>query len=115
MHELLQITFRGMAPSEEWAICVREQLKHLARFDGELKGCHATLERMPERTRLLGAYLMRVEVRTAKSVVIADRKVDSACSERELCELASAAFAAVSSRLEDPGHSVSASPELAST
>jgi hypothetical protein len=111
MHELLQITFRGMAPSEEWAMCVREQLKHLARFDGELKGCHATLE----RTRLLGAYLMRVEVRTAKSVVIADRKVDSACSERELCELASAAFAAVSSRLEDPGHSVSASPELAST
>lgn len=101
MHPLLQITFRGMSPSEPFALCVRGELHRLEPLRGRISACHVTLERAPEARRDPDLYRLRLDARTPEGAIVLDRRSGTISSEDELCQIAQGAFEALAVRLQD--------------
>jgi ribosomal subunit interface protein len=97
----LQITFRGMPPSEAVEARVREKAAKLERFHGRITSCHVTIE-APHHHQTKGNLLrVLVDVTVPGGELIANRNGKQNPAHEDVYVALRDAFDAITRQLED--------------
>lgn len=104
LHEMqlpLQITFRGMDPSEAIESMIRERAARLERFHDRVVRCHVIVD-VPHRHHRKGRlYAVRVDVTTPTGEIAATRDPSLDHSHQDFNVVVRDAFDAIARQLED--------------
>jgi ribosome-associated translation inhibitor RaiA len=97
----LQITFRGMAPSDAIESVIRERAAKLERFHGRIMRCHVTVD-VPHRHHHKGRlYAVRIDLTTPTGEIAVTRNPSDDSAHEDLHAVVRDAFDAVVRQLQD--------------
>ena len=97
----LQITFRGMDPSDAIASSIRERAKKLERFHDRMIRCHVVVD-VPHRHQRKGRlYAVRIDITTPTGEIIASREPALDQAHEDFNVVMRDAFSAAARQLED--------------
>jgi ribosomal subunit interface protein len=71
MQTPLQITFRGMSPSEAVEAIIRQRIEWLEGFNDRITRCHVVVEVPPRQHQKGRAYSIRVDLATPSGEIVA--------------------------------------------
>ena len=97
----LQVTFRGLDPSEAIARLVRSKARRLERFNERVASCHVTVEAPPQHRRKGGTYRVSVKLLVPGGEIVASRESAKNHAHEDVYVALRDAFAAVVRQLED--------------
>ncbi len=101
MQTPLQITFRGMGPSENVERYVRTRADKLERFSERITGCHVILD-TPHRHQLHGRHhVVRIDLLVPGAEIVVTRDPTQRRDQEDLFASIDAAFDDAQRRLED--------------
>lgn len=101
MNQPLQITFRGMDPSEAVSEYIREQTGKLERFCDQIVSCHVVLE-LPHKHKSQGNHFhVRIEIGVPKQQIVVTRAPDEHAELENAYATLAEAFDAARRKLQD--------------
>lgn len=101
MQRPLQITFRGMEPSEAVERRIREKADELERFQGQIIGCHVTVESPHHHSQQGATFSVRLDVRVPQGEIVVNRDPGRNHAHEDVYVAIRDAFAAAVRQLED--------------
>jgi ribosome-associated translation inhibitor RaiA len=97
----LQITFRGMAPSDAIDAAIRDKARRLEHFYGRVTGCHVIVD-APHRHRRKGeVYRVTVDLTLPGREIVVSREAGRDSAHEDLYVALRDAFVAATRQLED--------------
>jgi len=101
MNQPLQITFRGMEPSEAVSEYIREHTAKLERYFDQIISCHVVVE-LPHKHKSQGNHFhVRVELGVPKQHIVVTRAPDENSDLENAYATLSDAFDAAARKLKD--------------
>ncbi|MFO0996085.1 MAG: ribosome-associated translation inhibitor RaiA [Alphaproteobacteria bacterium] len=97
----LQITFRGLDPSDAIRAKIEERVERLERFHGRITGCRVVVEASDKHRHKGHLYNVRVDVTVPGSEVATNRAPAKAQDHQDVYVAIRDAFDATERRLED--------------
>jgi ribosome-associated translation inhibitor RaiA len=97
----LQITFRGLPPSESIDGIVRQKAERLERFHQRIESCHVVIEAPPQHHRKGGTYRVNVKLAVPGGEITASRESGKNHSHEDVHVALRDTFAAAVRQLED--------------
>jgi ribosomal subunit interface protein len=97
----LQITFRGMSPSDALAQVVRDRAARLERFHERITRCHVVVDVPHQHQRKGRHYSVRLDITTPTGEVAVSREPPLDASHEDIHAVVRDAFDAAARQLED--------------
>src|SRR5688572_24220944 len=97
----LQITFRGLEPSEAIDRVTRDKARRLERFHERIASCHVTIDAPPQHQRKGGTYHVHVNLNVPGGEIVASRESGNNHAHEDVYVALRDAFAAIVRQLED--------------
>jgi len=97
----LQITFRGMGPSDALAQVVRDRAERLERFHDRISRCHVVVDVPHQHQRKGRHYAVRIDITTPTGEVAVSREQPQDSSHEDIHAVIRDAFDAAARQLED--------------
>jgi ribosomal subunit interface protein len=97
----LQITFRGLEPSEAIDRVIRDKAQRLERFHERIASCHVTIDAPPQHHRKGGTYHVHVTLNVPGGEIVASRESGNNHAHEDVYVALRDAFAAIVRQLED--------------
>ena len=101
MEKPLQITFRGLEPSEAVQARIRAKAQELERFAPQIISCHVTVQAPPGHQHRGGSYTVHVDVRVPTGELVVSREHGRDHAHEDVYVAVRDAFNAVVRQLED--------------
>lgn len=101
MQEAIQITFRGMDPSEFIQNRVRAKAAELERFFRDIISCHVTVETQHHSHQKGNLYAVRLDLRVPGKEIVAGREHRQSHAHEDVYVALRDAFDAATRQLED--------------
>jgi ribosomal subunit interface protein len=101
MNQPLQITFRGMEPSEAVSEYIREHAAKLERFFDQIISCHVVVE-LPHKHKSQGNHFhVRIELGVPKQHIVVTRAPEEKAELENAYATLAEAFKAAERKLQD--------------
>lgn len=101
MQNPVQITFRGMEPSEAVDRRIRDKVKELDRFHDHIMTCHVTVD-APHRQHQQGnVFAVHIDIRVAHGEIVVNREHGHNHAHEDVYVAIRDAFGAAVRQLED--------------
>jgi ribosomal subunit interface protein len=97
----LQVTFRGLEPSEAIDRMVRDKAQRLERFHERIASCHVTIDAPPQHHRKGGTFHVSVKLIVPGGEIVASRESGKDHAHEDVYVALRDAFAAVVRQVED--------------
>jgi ribosomal subunit interface protein len=97
----LQITYRGLPPSESIDSVVRQKAERIERFHHRIESCHVTIVAPPQHHRKGGTYRVNVKLTIPGGEITASRESGNDHSHEDVYVALRDTFAAAVRQLED--------------
>lgn len=101
MERPLQLTFRGLSPSEAIESRIRARAEELERFYDAIIGCHVTVEAPHRRHRQGTLYSVRIDLRVPDAELVVNRDRGKDHGHEDVYVAIRDAFDAAARQLED--------------
>lgn len=101
MQTPVQITFRGMSPSEAVEAIIRQRVEWLEGFHDRITRCHVVVD-VPQRQQQKGhAYSLRVDITTPTAEIVASSNERGMIAHEDINTVIRHVFDAARRQLED--------------
>jgi ribosomal subunit interface protein len=101
MQEAIQITFRGMDPSEFIEARIQAKAADLERFCKDIVSCHVTVETQHHKHHKGNLYAVRIDLRVPGKEIVAGREHRQSHAHEDVYVAVRDAFDAAVRQLED--------------
>ena len=100
MNRPLQITFRGMGPSEAMSEYIRGEAEKLEQFFDRIVGCHVVLEQPHKHQRQGNRFHVRVDLQVPGRDIVVAREHAERTTHEDPYQAVNEAFAAARHQLQ---------------
>jgi len=97
----LQITFRGLPPSDAFEARIRERARKLERFHGRITRCHVVVEAAHRHRHNGNLYNVRIDLTVPGGELVVSREAPECDSHQDPYVALRDAFDAAARKLED--------------